>query len=190
LVPGETLESEVEAILLHTDSVSPDSIIGSDGGRKHYDRFFEFRISETTILGIIGIMDGHVADLRFIRYENNLSAGSLGINLGDVIDGTGEPDYLVRAGNWVPAEFIGEGFDTFVYLINSSIGYALIYDEDKLPEVERGYVREDVEIDEIIFFFPEDFDMLMEMGFLNLWITNENDFIDWNGFGEYPGVYP
>lgn len=168
------------------ESVSADTIEKSDGGRNHYDRFYEFGISDSTIRGSIGIIAGSVADIAFFQIESNRSSGALGITLGEAILATGSPEYLVRAEEMVSAEFIGEGFDTFVYLINTSVGFAFDYDEDKLPSFERGMVREEIEINRIIFFSPLELDKLMEMRFLNLNISDDSEFVDWIGYGEYP----
>lgn len=186
ITPGETLDMEVVQILTSIESVSTNSVVESGGGQRHYDQWYEFEISDSTIFGFIAIIDGRVANTRFLRLENNVSSGSLSITLEEAINLAGTPEYLVRAEKMVPAEFIGEGFDTFVYLINTSVGFAFAYDEDRLPASERGAVREEIEIDEIYYFSPAEIDKLMEMRFLNLEIMDDSGFVDWIGYGEYP----
>lgn len=186
LEPGVTDQANAIAFLENSPLISINSIQSRGEPWNEFDDIVFFDLAQAEIRAEMGFMNGRISTIRFFRFrEPNQPAEPLGITIEDVFSRYGDPTFVVIVDDLGPAGLLFENIHTFVFLLNPLTGIAVRYDRESLPADDQKAISEGILIDHLIYFFPGDYSRLMSMGFLNMHIQTDEEFIDWQGYGEY-----
>ncbi len=193
VVPGETSKEEIVPILQTIPGIDPDSI----GNRGFPVEIFDDEIFDdyyffdwhNHIEGEIWLLDNRVSFIILTpKTKGYVPKYSLGLTVGDIIEKYGEPDYVLRVRQLGPGPLpISDAMHPFVALIYTEQGIAMEYDAYYLPERVRNLVTGDIKIFKLKYFFPGDFDRLLDIGGFSYFDTRIK-LQPWHGYGEYPEI--
>lgn len=190
IIPGETSKEDVVQILQNIPGINPDSIGNRGSPIKIFDDYFFFKWNDH-VEGEIWILDNRVSEIILTPKVNGYSPKySLGLTVGEIIEKYGEPDYVLRVRQLGPGPLpISDAMHTFIVLINADRGIVIEYDTYYLPEKVRNLISSDIKISYLKYFYPDDFDRLLETGAFSFFDTTVK-LQPWHGYGEYPEEDP
>jgi hypothetical protein len=188
VVPGETLKEEIVPILQAIPGIDPDSIGNRGFPIEIFDDVYFFDLHKS-LEGEIWLLDNRVSEILLTPKKNGYTKKySLGLTLGEIIDKYGEPDYVLLVRQLGPGLLpISDAMHPIMVLINAERGIVTVYDAYYFPEKVRNLITADIKISYLKYFFPDDFDRLLEAGAFSFFDTRIK-LQPWHGYGEYPAI--
>lgn len=183
--PGTTPKQDAFELLSRVSLIDKETITFRGGPTLIFDDelFFGFKSGDGK--GIIYILDGKVADISF--------SGNLGITLGEVFEKLGEPEYVVNIPVYGGPPLQGT-MRSGIQLINSKVGYGLIYFTEDLPTNRQNKIIPEITPTVITYFDPRIFDKFVDAGLFSFRQLNGADtrfyMKPWSGYGEINQKYP
>jgi hypothetical protein len=171
ITPGATTKSEALAILSEVDAIN-QPIFDLKNTAKGFDSELRFSLfgDKSGLRGSVFILENRVSLMDF--------GTNLDITLQRAIELFGVPESIL----------VFHSNEYWVTLLNAQTGIAFGYSSAGHPDWAYSEIKPEVEISEVMFFNTEQYQQILESGFLSYYLQSADEakskLRPWNGYGD------